>query len=262
MLIVILIAAIIAAGDQFFKSWIVGNIALGEQLDFIPKIVHLTYVENRGAAFSMLEDMRLLLLIITGLCIVAIIVFAAISKLKPLGKISLGFILGGAVGNAIDRVLLGYVVDMFELEFMEYAVFNVADCFIVVGGILFCVYYLFLHKPEGGKKGKKKAKGEEENMETPELDALLNDEPVRQVPEDTKPIPSFADIQKAAAEKLASMPKAPEKKPEVKAPEIKKPEAPKPQPKAEEVKTSWTETEILEEYSFDQILKDYYDKMD
>ena len=54
-------------------------------------------------------------------------------------------VLAGAAGNLIDRCLYGYVVDMFEVQFMRFAIFNVADIFVVVGGILFCVYYLFLH---------------------------------------------------------------------------------------------------------------------
>ena len=62
-----------------------------------------------------------------------------------LGKWSWVLVLAGAVGNLIDRCLYGYVVDMFEVQFMHFAIFNVADIFVVVGGILFCIYYLFLH---------------------------------------------------------------------------------------------------------------------
>ena len=68
----------------------------------------------------------------------------------PLGKVILTLLLAGAVGNLIDRALLGYVTDMFETLFMRFAVFNVADICVVVGGIAFCVYYLFFHGKEEG----------------------------------------------------------------------------------------------------------------
>ena len=68
----------------------------------------------------------------------------------PLGKVTLSLLLAGAVGNLIDRALLGYVTDMFETLFMRFAVFNVADICVVVGGIAFCVYYLFFHGKEEG----------------------------------------------------------------------------------------------------------------
>ena len=68
----------------------------------------------------------------------------------PLGRFFLARVLAGAVGNLIDRALLGYVTDMFETLFMRFAVFNVADICVVVGGIAFCVYYLFFHGKEEG----------------------------------------------------------------------------------------------------------------
>lgn len=242
MLIIILVAAIAAVGDQLFKMWIVGHIDLGGQMDLIPKVIHLTYTQNTGAAFSMLQDKRTLLLIITGVCIIGIIVFLAFTKLNVFGKITAGLILGGAVGNAIDRVLLGYVVDMFEVEFMEYAVFNIADCCIVVGGILFCIYYIFFRK-------------DTKVLKAPAADNAVAPEKVPSAAEEYKGIdrdfwndePADVGITISRTSDHPSKPSTPVKKPEN-------------QP--EDVKTDWTETEILEEYSLDQILKDYYDKMD
>ena len=137
-----IIAVLVAAADQLFKKWIVASVPLSGYMTMIPGVIHLTYVRNTGAAFSIFNDMRLFLTILTSCMIAGLIVFLIKAKLSRLEKLALSAVLGGAVGNLIDRVLLGYVVDMFEVEFMEYAVFNVADCFIVVGGILFCVCYL------------------------------------------------------------------------------------------------------------------------
>ena len=137
-----LISLSIAAFDQFFKFWVVANIPLGGHQDFLPGIVSLTHIHNTGAAFSMFENMRVFLLIITTLSIAVIIVYMVRAKLTVTARIALSMILGGAVGNAIDRIVNGYVVDMFDLDFMEYAIFNVADCFIVVGGVMFCLYYI------------------------------------------------------------------------------------------------------------------------
>ena len=137
-----LISLSIAAFDQFFKFWVVANIPLGVHPDLVPGIVRLTHIHTTGAAFSIFENMRVFLLIITTLSIAVIIVYMVRAKLTVTARIALSMILGGAVGNAIDRIVNGYVVDMFDLDFMEYAIFNVADCFIVVGGVMFCLYYI------------------------------------------------------------------------------------------------------------------------
>jgi len=148
-----IVAAIIAVGDQLFKSWIIANIELGGQIDVIPGIIHLTYVRNTGAAFSMLSDMRWPLIIISLVAIVAIIFVLIKKKFAFWINGSLCLVLGGAVGNLIDRVFRAFVVDMFEVEFTTYAVFNFADCCIVVGGIVFCIaYFIVSTKAEKEKK--------------------------------------------------------------------------------------------------------------
>ena len=139
----IILAAAVCAADQLFKKWIVKNIALGGTMEFLPGIVRLTYVRNTGAAFSMLRDHPQFLTVLTSLLAVALIIAIFKMRLSKAEKLCLGAVLGGAVGNIIDRAILGYVVDMFEVEFMNFAVFNVGDCFIVVGGILFCILYFF-----------------------------------------------------------------------------------------------------------------------
>ena len=146
-----LIAVFVTAFDQLFKRWIVATIPLSGYKAMIPGIIHLTYVRNTGAAFSIFTDMRLFLTILTSAMIIGLAVFVIKANITKLQKIALCAVMGGAVGNLIDRLVLGYVVDMFEVEFMNYAVFNVADCFIVVGGILFCALYVFGTANDGKK---------------------------------------------------------------------------------------------------------------
>ena len=149
---VLLIAAAIAAGDQLFKYWIVANLELGGEIPLIPKIIHLTYAQNTGAAFSMLSGMRWVLLGITVVCLGLIIYYLIKMKISVFGNICAAMVIGGSIGNAIDRVVLGYVVDMFEVEFFDFAVFNIADSFVVVGCILFLIYYLINIKDIEPKK--------------------------------------------------------------------------------------------------------------
>ncbi len=132
--------------DQLVKYLVKTNIPLGNSVPFLPGILRLAHIHNTGAAFSMLSGARWFFVILT----VAFVVFGMwvllTGRLRhPLGKWSWALVLAGAIGNLIDRCLYGYVVDMFEVQFIHFAIFNVADIFVVVGGILFCIYYLFLH---------------------------------------------------------------------------------------------------------------------
>lgn len=168
----LLLAAVIAAADQIFKHWIVGNIPLYGSMDFVPGIMGLTYVQNTGASFSMLAGMRWVLLAVTFVCIVGIIIFIFKTDMQSrAGKIAIAAVLGGAVGNAIDRVRFGYVIDMFETLFMDFAIFNVADCFIVVGGIVFCLFYL-IDAAKKEKEVKLKTDTEKPRGRMPELERL------------------------------------------------------------------------------------------
>ena len=108
--------------------------------------MELTYIQNTGAAFSSFSSLTWLLALISLLASVAVAVLMA-RKLftRPLGRLSLALILGGAVGNLIDRVFLGFVTDMFATTFMDFAVFNVADICVVTGGILMVIYVLFFY---------------------------------------------------------------------------------------------------------------------
>ncbi len=132
--------------DQAVKYLVKTNIPLGGSVPFLPGILGLTHIHNEGAAFSMLTGARWFFVVLTVVFLVFGLWVLWKKKLRhPLGIWSWVLVLAGAAGNLIDRCLYGYVVDMFEVQFMRFAIFNVADIFVVVGGILFCVYYLFLH---------------------------------------------------------------------------------------------------------------------
>ena len=140
-----LLSIILIVIDQIVKLWIRANIPLGQSIPFIPYVMNLTYTRNTGAAFSSFSGMTWVLTLVSLVCSVAIAVMMW-KKFFPgfWGRLSLSLILAGAVGNLIDRAFMGYVTDMFETTFMNFAVFNVADVCVVAGGFAAGVYYLFL----------------------------------------------------------------------------------------------------------------------
>lgn len=153
MLYAILVVLLVAA-DQLVKILVRANIPMGASMPFLPGLVELTYVQNTGAAFSIFKDHTWLLTIISA--VVAAAIAAALIKrvvAHPFGVITLSVVLAGAVGNLIDRALFGFVTDMFNLQFMRFAVFNVADICVVCGGIAFCVYFLFYYDKLEKKEG-------------------------------------------------------------------------------------------------------------
>lgn len=150
----VLLTVLLVAIDQVVKYLVLQYIPLGGHVPFIPHLLELTYVQNTGAAFSMFEEHTWLLALIS--LVMSVVLALAIWKSffrHPLGKVTLTLLLAGAVGNLIDRVFRHFVVDMFNVLFMNFAVFNVADICVVVGGIAAGVYYLFLmDKLEGKEK--------------------------------------------------------------------------------------------------------------
>lgn len=143
-----LFAVDVAVIDQISKYLVVANIPLFGDVPFLPGIVQLTYVQNTGAAFSMLEGMQWLFAVIF-VVLTALILWEYFKSPLPLTKLErwcIAAIYGGGLGNMIDRMRLGYVVDMIETQFIEFPVFNVADCFITCGCILLLVHLVFFNK--------------------------------------------------------------------------------------------------------------------
>lgn len=141
-LLVILIGA-----DQALKYWTVTHLALGESTELLPGVLQLTRLHNYGAAWSSLSGKTVVLLIVTTALLIAV-AWLLVKKIvrHRLGVAAGLFILGGGLGNMIDRVWHGYVVDMLDISpLFEYPVFNLADCFVVVGAVLGAVYYLWFY---------------------------------------------------------------------------------------------------------------------
>lgn len=129
--------------DQAVKGYVVKEIPLGGMRRFIPKVVSLTYLKNSGAAFSMLENQQWFFTIITLIAMGAAFVYLY-RHIKGSIWLLLGLtlIISGGIGNFIDRVRQGFVVDMFHLDFMNFAIFNVADIYLTVGVGLLLIYIL------------------------------------------------------------------------------------------------------------------------
>ncbi|MBR2131667.1 MAG: signal peptidase II [Oscillospiraceae bacterium] len=152
--------------DQAVKFWTVGNLALHESAPLLPGIVELYYIQNTGGGFSILTGHTWFLSAVTAV-LLTVLSALLIKKVftHPLAVWTLVLVIGGGIGNLIDRVRLGYVVDMFNFQFMSYPVFNVADIFVVCGAIGFAIYYILLHDKVTGKTGEtteEKSHGEDD----------------------------------------------------------------------------------------------------
>ena len=142
------LAALIVAADQLTKFLVVQNIPLWDHVEVLPGIVGLTYVQNDGAAFSMLAGQQWLFAVIFAIFTVAVI-WEFWKKSLPFTtfeRFCIAAIYAGGLGNMIDRLRLGYVVDMVATEFINFPVFNVADIFITCGCIILILHLVFFNK--------------------------------------------------------------------------------------------------------------------
>ena len=141
-------AAVIVAADQFTKYLTVKNIPLNGHMSAIDGLFSFTYCQNEGAAWSMLTGMRWLFVALF-VVLTVLVVWEYFKKPLPFSKFDrwcIAAVYAGGLGNVIDRVRLGYVVDMINLEFMDFPIFNVADCFITCGCIALMVSLFFFNK--------------------------------------------------------------------------------------------------------------------
>ena len=143
-----LFALAITAADQFTKFLTVTNIPLCGEVSVLPGIFRLTYVRNTGAAFSVFRGMQWLFVLVFVVLTVLILweYFKKPMAFTTFERWCIAAIYGGGLGNMIDRVRLGYVVDMIETEFITFPVFNLADCFICCGCVLLMVHLLVWNK--------------------------------------------------------------------------------------------------------------------
>lgn len=144
MIIYYIIAMILIGLDQLSKYLTVQEIALGEVVHVIPDILSLTYIRNSGAAWSILEDQMIFFYVITVVVVGALIYFLHTEgKKSPIASTGIAFIMGGAIGNFIDRLHLKYVIDMIRLEFVNFPIFNVADMALTIGVIILIGYIVY-----------------------------------------------------------------------------------------------------------------------
>ncbi len=248
-----IVAAVILIADQWLKYWVTVNITLstGSQ-ELIPGVVKLVNIHNSGAAFGMLDNVaaaRWIFLAVTAVFVVVIAVLLVKRVFDSRFAVWCEVLfLTGAIGNCIDRVFLGYVVDMFKLEFVNFAVFNIADAVLVVSCLMFVIYVFF------GSRG-------DYDEDEEERSAPVKVRPVPRTP--AEPADDFADIfgidTNTREQPQEAQPVKPEAKPEHDAfwddfgpalrsepskPAEKAPEEPKAAPKDED----YTLEDILAEF--------------
>lgn len=153
MIVQFLTAVLLTALDQITKLWAVKKLRPVGEIPLIEGVFNLRYVENTGAAFSMLQGKTFLLTVIPIIACVfmSYIIFA--KKINSrLGEWGVALIFSGALGNLIDRVFRGAVVDMFDFELINFPVFNVADICVTIGALLFFIYAIFFYDDKAEKK--------------------------------------------------------------------------------------------------------------
>lgn len=151
--------ALILGLDQLTKYIAVLKLTQVRTLPIISEVFHLTYVENSGAGFGIFQNFTWLLAAFSAVVAAILIGYVLWKKPKhPCLLTALTFLCGGALGNLIDRIRLGYVVDFLDFTLIDFPVFNVADCFVTVGAILLAVYIIWFS--EDGKNTEKTDKTE------------------------------------------------------------------------------------------------------
>ncbi len=148
MIISVAIAVVALVVDQLTKFWAQHSLQPVRDIPLWDGVFHLHYARNTGAAFSMLEGHNWLFFIFTVVVVAGMVwyLFRHRRDMHPLLRVALGLIIGGALGNFIDRVTLGYVVDFLYFKLINFAIFNVADSALVIGCILMGIYILFIHE--------------------------------------------------------------------------------------------------------------------
>lgn len=167
--------------DQLTKYLTVLHLKPIDTLPIIEDVLHLTYVENTGAAFGMMKEARWVFMVTSTAAIIGILgymihrVYIKKEKMPWMEALSLSLIVGGGIGNMIDRTMLGYVVDMIDCRFINFAVFNVADSFVCIGAGLMILYLMILTVKEyKAEKAAKPALAEGEDAESESEDTVTD----------------------------------------------------------------------------------------
>jgi signal peptidase II len=147
-LIYALIIVVLLGIDQISKLLALKHLQDVSTIPIINNIFHLTYVENRGAAFGMLQNNQIIFVVIALIASIFGMYYLCTKKIHIVGKIGIMLLISGALGNLIDRMRLGFVVDFLDFRIVWQYVFNIADVFVVVGTILLCIFILFFDNKE------------------------------------------------------------------------------------------------------------------
>jgi signal peptidase II len=164
MFLIILCICALVAIDQLTKWLAVVHLSESAAKVFIPGLVEFTYHENPGAAWGMLQNHRWVFMLTSTVAIIAILIYLVKSRkdLHPMSVTAFTLIVAGGIGNMIDRLLIGYVVDFINFLFIDFPVFNFADMCVTVGAAIMIVWLLFVDLPAGVREEKaKKANAEE-----------------------------------------------------------------------------------------------------
>lgn len=153
VLLIIAVGVILTVADQLLKIWAISSLEPVGSITVIEDIFSLTYVENRGAAWGMMAGAKWYLIIMPIVIIVAAIAYLVIKKLSdPLLLWSVMLIVSGGLGNLIDRIFRGFVVDYLHATFIDFPVFNLADCCITIGAGLMILYVILSEIKERKEK--------------------------------------------------------------------------------------------------------------
>lgn len=146
-MIYIILGIVLVTADQLTKFWARGALSHGAAEPFLPNIMDFVYVENRGAAFGILQDTRFLLIAVTAAVIVLLLFYTFKTKRRnPAFCLSAALICTGGIGNMIDRIIFGYVTDFIHLLFIDFPCFNLADICVCTGGALIVIFLLFFDR--------------------------------------------------------------------------------------------------------------------
>ena len=157
--LLILAMALVIAADQAVKAVTVLSLEPGETASLLSPLVHLRHVHNYGAAWSSFSGARWLLVFVTAAGLLFLVWLLWRIVRHPLGVWSVGLVVAGGLGNLIDRLRLGYVVDMLEFMFFSFPVFNVADIFVTCGTLCAAIYYLKYYESCDAQNWKRGSRG-------------------------------------------------------------------------------------------------------
>ncbi len=183
MILTIALPAILIIIDQITKNWAVQELMPVGTMPLLPGIIGFRYIENTGSAFSLFANQQTFLTWFTAIILLGLFLFLLFKK--PQSKveyISLLFVFAGGAGNWIDRITRGFVVDFFDFQFMNFAVFNVADIFVTVGCGVFLIS--IIHSEIQEKKKKQLAESEEKSDKDDEEELQENDVDTTKIVED------------------------------------------------------------------------------